>query len=68
MIWHVVDILDHFLKTSGLDVGTREGAKAYKLDEAVEWVKWADEVELAMSALTRPEALSISVDVSTWVP
>ena len=25
-----VDILDHFLNTSGLDVGTREGAKAYK--------------------------------------
>ena len=30
----VVDILYHFLKTSGLDAGTREGAKAYKLDEA----------------------------------
>ena len=26
----VVDILDHFLQTSGLDAGTREGAKAYK--------------------------------------
>ena len=26
----VVDILYHFLKTSGLDAGTREGAKAYK--------------------------------------
>ena len=24
----VVDILDHFLKTSGLDAGTREGAEA----------------------------------------
>ena len=51
-----VDILDHFLKTSGLDAGTREGAKAYKLDEAAEWVKWAEEVDLAMSALTGPEA------------
>ena len=38
----VVDILDHFLKTSGLDAGTREGAKAFKLDEATEWVKWAE--------------------------
>ena len=35
----VVDILDHFLNTSGLYAGTREGAKAYKLDEATEWVK-----------------------------
>ena len=52
----VVDILDHFLKTSGLDAGTREGAKAYKLDEATEWVKWAEEVDLAMSALTGPAA------------
>ena len=52
----VVDILDHFLKTSGLDAGTREGAKAYKLDEAAEWIKWAGEVALAMSALTGLEA------------
>ena len=64
----VVDILDHSMKTSGLDVGTREGAHAYKLDEATEWVKWAEEVDLAMSALTGPEALSISAVVSIWVP
>ena len=38
----VVNILDHFMKTSGLDAGTREGAKAYKLDAATEWVKWAE--------------------------
>ena len=44
----VVDILDHALKTSGLDVGSREGAKAYKLGESVEWVKWVEEVDLAM--------------------
>jgi hypothetical protein len=48
----VVDILDHLLKTSSLDAGTRAGAKAYKLDEAVEWVKWVEEVDLAMPALT----------------
>ena len=52
----VRDILDHFLKTSGLDAGTREGANAYKLDDAAECVKWAEEVGLAMSALTGPEA------------
>jgi hypothetical protein len=52
----VVDILDHFLKTYWLDAGTREGAHAYKLDEAAEWVKWAEEVDLAMSALTGPES------------
>ena len=52
----VVDILDHFLKTSWLDVGTREGAHAYKFDQAVEWVKWVEEVDLAMSALTGLEA------------
>ena len=64
----VLDMLDHFLQTSGLDAGTREGANAYKLDEAAEWVKWAEEVGLAISALTGPEALSRSADVSIWVP
>ena len=52
----VVDILDNFLKTSGLDAGTRQNAKAYKLDEAAEWVEWAEEVDLTMSALTGPDA------------
>ena len=52
----IVDILDDILETSGLDAGTREAAKAYKLDEAVEWVKCVQEVDLAMSALTSPEA------------
>ena len=52
----VMGILYHTMKTSGLDAGTREGAKAYKLDEAAEWVKWAEEVDLATSALTGPEA------------
>ena len=64
----VMDILDHFMKTSGLDAGTREGAKAYKLDEAAEWVKWAEVIDLAMSALARREALSIYAAVSIWVP
>ena len=64
----VMDILDHFMKTSGLDVGTREGANAYKLDEATEWVKWTEKIDLAMSALTRRGALSISAAVSIWVP
>ena len=45
------------MQTSGLDVGTWEGAKAYEVDEAVDWVNWAEEVDLAMSALTRHEAL-----------
>ena len=53
----VVNILDNFLKTSGLDAGTRQDAKAYKLDEAAEWVEWAEEgVDLVMSALTGPDA------------
>ena len=53
----VVDILGDFLKTSGLlDAGTRAAAKAFKLDEAAEWIKWVEEVDLAMSALTGPEA------------
>ena len=53
----VVTILDDFLKASGLDAGTRQDAKAYKLDEAAEWVLWAEEsVDLVMSALTGPEA------------
>ena len=33
----VVDILEDFLKTSGLDAATRQDAMAYKLDEAPEW-------------------------------
>jgi hypothetical protein len=52
----VVDILDDILKTSGLDAGTREAAKAYKLDEAADRIKWAEEVDLTMSALTGPDA------------
>ena len=52
----VVDILEDFLKTSGLDAATRQDAMAYKLDEAPEWVQWAEEVDLSMSALTGPEA------------
>ena len=52
----VVDILDNFLKTSGLDAATRQDAMAYKLDEAPEWDQWAWEVDLSISALTGPEA------------
>ena len=52
----VVDILEDFLKTSGLDAATRQDAMAYKLDEAPEWVQWAEEVDLSISALTGPEA------------
>ena len=52
----VVNILDDFLRTSGLDAGTRQDARAYKLDEAAQWYKWAEEVDLDMSALTGPEA------------
>ena len=42
-VMDVVGLLYHFLKTSELDAGTREGAKSYKLDEATEWGKWAEE-------------------------
>ena len=65
----VVDILDHCLKTSGLDAGTREGAKPHKLGEAAEWIKWVEEVDLATSALTGLEARMISVSAagSIWV-
>ena len=52
----VVNILDEFLQTSGLDAATRQDAMAYKLDEAPEWAQWAEEVDLSMSALTGPEA------------
>ena len=52
----VVEILEDFLKTSGLDAATRQDAMAYKLDEAPEWAQWAEEVDLSMSALTGPAA------------
>ena len=35
----VVNIQDNFLRTSGLDAGSRSGAKAYKVDQAPEWVQ-----------------------------
>ena len=65
-----VDILNHLMKASGLDAGTLEGAKDYKLDEAAEWVKWAEEVDLAMSALTGPEPhiISESAAENIWEP
>jgi hypothetical protein len=53
----VVNILDNFLKSSGLDTGSREGAQAYKLDQAPEWIEWAEAVDLTMSNLIGPEAL-----------
>ena len=52
----VVAILHEFLMSSGLDRGSREGAQAYKLDEALEWIEWAEMVDLTMSNLTGPEA------------
>ena len=52
----IMNILDDFLRTSGLDAGTRGGAKAYKLDQALEWVQWAESVNIARSNLTGPEA------------
>ena len=52
----VVNILDNFLKTSGLDEGTRQNAKAYKLDEAAQWMDWAEANDVKMSALTGPYA------------
>ena len=52
----VVEILQAFLRTSGLDPNTREAAQAYKLDEAAEWVHWAEQTNLQMSCLTGPEA------------
>jgi hypothetical protein len=52
----VVNILDNFLKSSGLDTSSREGAQAYKLDQPLEWIEWAETVDLTMSTLTGPEA------------
>ena len=52
----VVEILMAFLRTCGLDPNTREAAKAYKLDEAAEWVDWAEHTNLEISCLPGPEA------------
>ena len=52
----VVDILNNFLIDVGLDAGSKEGAVAYKLDEAARWIEWAEETNLRMSALTGPAA------------
>ena len=52
----VVAILNEFLMLSGLDSGSRDGAQAYKLDEALEWIQWAEMVDLTMSNLCGPEA------------
>ena len=34
---YVVEILNGFLKGSWLDIGTRDGSKAYKLDASARW-------------------------------
>ena len=52
----VVEILNGFLVNVGIDTGSKELAKAYKLDEAACWIDWADSVDLAMSHLTGPTA------------
>jgi len=52
----VVEILQAFLRTSGLDPNTREAAEAYKLDEAARWVDWAEHTNLNMTCLTGPTA------------
>ena len=40
----------------GLDEGSRKGARAYKLDNAARWIPWLEETNVAMNALTGPEA------------
>ncbi len=52
----VVEILNGFLKGSGLDTGTKDESHAYKLDASARWVEWAETVDLTMSNLTGPEA------------
>ena len=52
----VAEILDGFLKGSGLDTGTRDGSKADKLEASARWVEWDETVNLTMSNLTSPEA------------
>ena len=52
----VVNHLNDFLRDIGIDGGSRDGAKAYKLDESARWTAWAESVGLALSNLTGPEA------------
>ena len=53
----VVRILDELIRTmKGLDEGSSEGALAYKLDNAAQWVPWLEETNVQMTALTGPEA------------
>ena len=51
-----VDVLNDFLKDSRLDFGTKEDARAYKLDEAADWESWWNLLEFHMSSLTGPAA------------
>ena len=53
----VVRTLDELIRTmNGLDEGSREGALAYKLDNAAQWVPWLEETNVQMNSLTGPEA------------
>ena len=52
----VVTILQELLRGLGIDKGSRGAAKAYKLDEAADWKEWQGELDLALSALTGPDA------------
>ena len=53
----VVQVLQKFLNEGSLEPGTESNALAYKLDEAAEWVEWAeDDMDFSCSGLTGPEA------------
>ena len=51
----VATILQELLGELGIDKCSREAAKAYKLQEAADWVEWWSELDLTLSALTGPD-------------
>lgn len=53
---HCLQLLQKILSELGVDRASREGATAYKMDQAADWEEWWEQVPLTLSNLTGPEA------------
>ncbi len=69
----VVELLNRFAGELGIDQASRDGAKAYKLDEVAPWPQWAEQHGVFLSNLTGPDAphyfrICLRSDVANGVP
>jgi hypothetical protein len=52
----LIKILLRLVSELGVDPDSRSASKAYKMDEAANWVEWWDETRLCFSQISGPEA------------